>query len=122
MKKKYYVRPLKKRSRTIPFRARYEEKGKLYRCWNCGFICSTLRDDLTGEGASDGVEPINYSETIYSSPTGNGLATMDGGLEHFQVAPSIGADGEEDAPELHFRPSVMEGCPFCGCRNWRGDF
>ena len=33
-----------KRKRRIPLRGSFEDEGKYYRCWNCGFICNIERD------------------------------------------------------------------------------
>ena len=52
---------LPKQAKSFPIRAKGEEAGKLYRCWNCGFTCNTDRDDDSGGTAGD-------NHTDFSSP------------------------------------------------------
>jgi len=51
-----YTRPSKrrlpKRSRTRPVYGKGDDKGRYFRCWNCGFICDKERDEL-GDADSD---------------------------------------------------------------------
>ena len=44
------MKRLRKEKRTIPIRGIWEDKGKYFRCWNCGFVCDSQRDSLGDHG------------------------------------------------------------------------
>lgn len=127
-KKFFTTRKRIKKSRTIPLRGcgvgESDENGQYFKCWNCGFVCDVERDNLGGSEEKDGLTYENYSVPLDSSiPDGlSGLAVLGGDIEHFQVALEVGSDGEPLEPKKHVRAVVGSGCPFCGCRNWRGDY
>lgn len=45
--------PRKKKTNRLP--GAFEDDGKYYKCWNCGFICNATRDEV-GEGS--GVQAV----------------------------------------------------------------
>lgn len=119
-------RRLSKESRTIPLKGdRYkgngEDYGKYYRCWNCGHICDSDRDAL---GSGLGVAQEDYTENATGSNNGDPLtsiAIMGGESVNHYVALELGSDGNPKEIRHDFQTVINSGCPFCGCRNWRGD-
>ena len=109
-----------KESRTLPvyghpIRGDGLDAGKLYRCWNCGFICNTDRDALGDSQSRSGVVHETYAlvyDTGYryipKEHTPNNIAMMDDVL-------MTGRNGTRVAEKL-------KGCPFCGSLNYRGDY
>ena len=61
-----YTRPhkrkLTKRSRTIPVYGEGADKGKYFRCWNCGWICNVDRDELGDSDSSSGNDHTDFHE------------------------------------------------------------
>lgn len=78
---------LARRSRTLPIFGRGDDKGRYFRCWNCGFICDSQRDDHGSNAAGDDHKDYmlqaasNYRAGIGPRP----VATLDV-LGHYQVA------------------------------------
>jgi len=66
-----YTRPhkrkLTKRSRTLPVYGEGADKGKYFRCWNCGWICNVDRDELGDSDSSAGDEHTDFHEDHYCS-------------------------------------------------------
>jgi len=58
-----------KRKRTIPLYGEGDDKGKWYKCWNCGFPCNIDRDSLdTGDKGRSGVNIVSKTmngKTVY---------------------------------------------------------
>jgi hypothetical protein len=138
-------------SRTLPVRSEpnYTESngvddqgdtGKLYRCWNCGFICNADRDELGDEDTKAAISFQIYDQ-VYSSDNNN---TTDGSTRqigdiihgHNSGVPLLqmlvirtghaihqaDAAGDNVAVQVNWEPDITGGCPFCGSRNWRGDY
>ena len=138
-------------SRRIPVRSRDNvtesngiddrgDTGKLFRCWNCGFPCNSDRDGLGDKDSKAAVSPQIYDQK-YSSDNDN---TTDGSTR--QIGSPIHGDnngvpllrmlvvrtghvihkkdaaGDNVAIAHNWEPNVTGGCPFCGSRNWRGDY
>jgi hypothetical protein len=128
MARKYFsTRKLKKESRTIPLYGdgveEADENGQYYKCWNCGWVCDTERDELGGSSDRDGLTYENYSvDGFDSTPGETRLAVLGGDIEHFQVALELDAEGNPLPIDEYWRAVASSGCPFCGTRNWRGDF
>ena len=114
-----YTRPTKKRlrkeARSIPYKVRGDEK--LFRCWNCGFICNADRDDSSGGQAGD-------NHMVYSYPALGGS-----GLDGTIVSVELGKKSvlmEQDADGVNrvvthiFSSVVTKGCPLCGTTNYKG--
>ena len=70
-----YTRPhkrkLAKRSRTLPVYGEGADKGKYFRCWNCGWICNVDRDELGDSDSSAGDEHTDYHQTHHCSTYDN---------------------------------------------------
>jgi hypothetical protein len=120
-------RSLPRESRTIPlkadnYRGNGEDFGKYYRCWNCGHICNEDKDSL-GNGANS-VTHEDFVEPATGANNGDPLtsiATLDGDVMNYQVALELGSDGSPKGIAHTFQTVINGGCPFCGCKNWRGD-
>jgi len=73
-----YTRPhkrkLAKRSRTLPVYGEGADKGKYFRCWNCGWVCNVDRDKLGDSDSGSGNEHTDYHEghlySTYDPPAG----------------------------------------------------
>ncbi len=136
MKARFYTRKTRKQFRPLPIKGQVDEIGKSYRCSNCGFVCHEGRDALAGSDDKSNVIPTDYVEK-YPSATGifsgtEGLSAdgvtplqllaISGGAMDRVVTLELGSDGEP-IPLYHaHRAKVTSGCPFCGTKNWRGDY
>ena len=126
MNKRRRQRRIPRESRTIPlkgdpYKGGGEDYEKWYRCWNCGHPCNEDRDAL---GSGSGVSHIDYIENATGSNDGDPLTSIaiPGGesINHF-VALELGSDGNPKVIRHDLETVINNGCPFCGCRNWRGD-
>lgn len=112
---------LRSDSKTVPVPGHQdfgdgEDAGIWYRCWNCGFLCSTDRETLGGADDDSLIEPTayttldQYGDTAYhcQGAAGADQATCE-------------AAGGTWASE-RFEPTRSGGCPLCGTLNWRGDY
>jgi hypothetical protein len=128
-----------KQSRTIPVRGHKDygdgqDDGKYWRCWNCGFICDVERDELGDSESTDGVshriydalytggEDMNETDAmIHGDNNGVALLTM-ASARSGHVLLELDAAGDPMGVRLNWTPEIASGCPFCGTRNWRGDY
>ena len=116
------------------------DTGKLFRCWNCGFICDSDRDGLGDKDSMAAVSSKEYSPA-YSS---DNINTTDGDSRQFgdpihgdnngvpllrmltirtgHIIHKKDAAGDNVGIMHCLEPNVTGGCPFCGSRNWRGDY
>jgi len=153
-----------------------KERGRYVKCWKCGFICDTERDDLGGpqSRAGDGAEfyydyypqstgldrgvvatlslyeeGLNYGggqgAGILLSEAGDWLLSEDGTPLMIEQVRDVdlggdltlasysmrrghkrgmlmSQDGSADPIRLTYASKITGGCPFCGSRNYRGDF
>lgn len=122
--RKPYRPPLPKRSRTLPIKGRGDDAGRYFHCWFCGFVCDSERDALGDSDSNSGVAHTdamdlavdNYSEGINKSVLG-------GDINCFEVGMELGADGSTPKEVVHnHKCNIDSGCPFCGSKNWRGDY
>ena len=106
---------LAKQSRSIPYKVRGDEK--LFKCWNCGFICNEDRDDSSGLTAGD-------NHTVSSIPSFGG-----DGLDGMIIPTEIGkecvlmeqdAQGDDVVIQHLFTSNITKGCPMCGTTNYKG--
>ena len=134
---------IKKQSRTIPLRGHKDfaggrDDGRYWKCWNCGFICDVERDEL---GDSESVAGISH--TIYEAQYGGAqkndgdynetdakqhgtnsgipLLTM-ASIRSQHVLMENDSSGTPATIRSNWTPQVNSGCPFCGTKNWRGDY
>jgi len=124
-------RRLRKESRTIPVKGSGDDSGKFFRCWNCGFVCNVERDELGGRDSVGGISFEIYEErssTIYPDGVEHGT-DIDGfplskisvlGKGHISL--KVGMDGLPQGVDKVWVPVITGGCPFCGTKNWRGDY
>ena len=127
-----YTRPhkrkLTKRSRTLPVYGEGADKGKYFRCWNCGWICNVDRDELGDSDSSAGDDHTdfheNYLYSTYDAPdAASRYAVLGGDTGHHHVAlNNVTPDGEPKLIRHEYTSDISRGCPKCGCMNWRGDY
>ena len=121
-----YKRVLRKRSRTIPVRGTGDDEGKWYKCWNCGFYCKVDREALGGANSSSGNTHTTYAhESPHTGVKENddlALKPVMRGPDKIAVVLELGSDGKPKPIRHDFKSDISTGCPFCGCRNWRGDY
>ena len=106
----------RKDSRSIPLwgateRGDGQDHGKFFECWNCGFICNVDRDAL---GDAQSVSDITMTSYDLLDEYGDSVADT-GGCKHTIF------EGEGYTTNRYI-PTVESGCPFCGTKNYRGDF
>lgn len=136
----------RKDSRTYPLRGHKDygegrDDGRYWRCWNCGFICDVERDELGDSESKDGISHVIY-EALYSGGPKKGSNSADyyetdamihgdnsdvallvvASARSGHVLLENDADGTPKTVRLNWTPSIDSGCPFCGTRNWRGDY
>ena len=123
----YDRRTLPKRKRRIPVWGAethtIDQSGKLFRCWNCGFICNTDRDEL-GDGVGyrviDEVEDGDGTAMgahIGAAYRANFIA-LSIGTESDIYSFSLNSDGDPVMVEHNHTQQVSSGCPMCGCRQY----
>ena len=124
-----YRRPhkktLPKRSRTRPVYGRGDDRHRFFRCWNCGFICDSQRDELGDNNSSAGDDHTDFHNLANANPQLNNagrICCLGGDIGHYHVAMKKGADGEPKKVVHIHTTDVSRGCPFCGTTNWRGDY
>jgi hypothetical protein len=120
-------KPLPKRSRTWPVFGRGDDAGRYFRCWNCGFVCDSKRDQLGGANSAGGDNHqdaalqagASYRAGIGLRPVG----TLDV-IDHYQTALKATYPGSNEAKAVyhHHKTNITAGCPFCGSTNYRGDY
>jgi len=119
-----HTRPTKttlpKQAKSFPIRAKGEEAGKRFRCWNCGFNCFTDRDDDTGSAAGD-----NHTDSIspalgYVENGEEDIMMVFRGPTFYHTILELGMDGEPKTIVHDHLTNVTKGCPFCGTTNYRG--
>lgn len=113
---------LKKDARSFPYKRggaqRYDENPlKLWKCWNCGFICDEDRDDHSQGTAGD-----NQTVNATIAFGGNGLDGMivAGEIGKEAVMMEQDADGNNLVIEHIFTSIITKGCPQCGTTNYKG--
>ena len=123
-----HKRKLIKQSRTLPVYGEGDDKGKYFRCWNCGFVCKVGRDELGDSESTAGDEHTDYHQTHHcstydSSSDASKYATLGGDIGHYQVAQNIlTPDGETKFIRHKHVSDISRGCPMCGSTNYRGDY
>ncbi len=129
-------RKLRRQARTLPIKGQVDARGKSYRCWNCDFVCHENVNALAGPDSSANVIPTDYIEK-YPQATAFQIGTegmsadgvtplqflaISGGAMGRVVTLELGPDGEPKPLYHAHRAKVTSGCPFCGTKNWRGDY
>ena len=131
-------------ARTRPLKpARWEDSGRYFRCWNCGFVCDSWRDELGGSddraGTGEELSPITidlpgptYSIDINEA---QGKLVIQGiaVLERPDITadiiidengePAVDENGEValGSDNLYlWTPLISRGCPLCGTLNYDG--
>lgn len=137
------------RTRPVRYEDNYTESngvddrgdtGKYFRCWNCGFICNAERDELGDEDTKAAIS-FQIFDQEYSSDNNNtsdGSTRQIGDIIHGHndgipllqmlvirtghVIHQADAAGDAVTIKSNWEPVITGGCPFCGTRNWRGDY
>ena len=105
--------------------ARWEDLGKYFRCWNCGFICDVDRDSLGGPEDRSGTGSEFEKTTLPDNGwIDYGRRSVTNALKDWNhtVLVRVNGAGTPLPIELSYSPTVNQGCPFCGSLNWRGDY
>jgi len=101
---------LPKHRRSRQLYGSFEDSGKWYKCWVCGFIFDITKIAVgSGKGTSSEDFPIEDTDTV----SRNSLS-----IEGNSTIIENGADG--DPITYYYTPrkaTVIGGCPFCGCMN-----
>ena len=87
----------------------------LFKCWNCGYVCNSDRDDSSGLEAGD-----NYICSTLPAYGGNGSSIVPTEIGKECVLIEQDADGDSKPIEHNFQSIITKGCPFCGTTNYKG--
>jgi hypothetical protein len=96
-----------------------DQSNILFKCWNCGFICNTDRDQL-----GDGVGYVVVDEVrVKPFRLGTGdikdlslsIGDFQSGCRLFQ----LDALGDPVTINYNFTQKVFAGCPSCGSKNYK---
>jgi hypothetical protein len=122
--RKAYRPPLPRRSRTLPIHGTGDDADRYYHCWFCGFVCDADRDEL---GGSDSPSGVGHTEAMDlacdNSPESICKSTLGGDVNCFEVGMRLGQDDSTPLEVVHnHKCDISSGCPFCGSKNWRGDY
>lgn len=132
-------------SRTIPLWDETEQQnGTYYICWWCGFTCNDKRDTLGDGSTRNGVTHTDFTVTaggafpgevgaggaseyrdagqLSANSMNSGTSIIAGGIRHVTPVVTSDSDGNPVEPVHYFNVSTSGGCPFCSCKNYRGDF
>ena len=117
-----------------------QDNGILYHCWWCGFTCNDSRDIEGGDNTPNQISYQDFTEpALGGSPGINGLTPggseyKDGGAPSMQLMLSgieltdrialvrLGIDGNPQTVVHNFTATPSGGCPFCGCKNYKGNY
>jgi hypothetical protein len=104
---------LPRKRRSARLYGSFEDSGKWYKCWNCGFQFDISKISIgDGNGASCEDFPIEDTDVTHDSTLGLDRVGIAG------VLIELGAD--DDPITSYYTPrkaTVIGGCPFCGCKN-----
>lgn len=103
---RYNYRRIRGEKRTLPMYGEGDDRGKYFRCWNCGFICNIDRDAL---GDGDG-----RSYTEFAVTTEPLYPVADGGPPYKAILKGV-TILERDGYQVG-----GTGCPLCHTLNWKG--
>ena len=117
----------RKVARRIPVKGQRDDKGRYFRCWNCGFVCDAQRDQLGGPEDRSGVSHSNF---IVADNLGYqfGDSELDAQISleaiglHFESVSVSQSNGDPQPSRQDIKPDIGGGCPLCGTLNWRGDY
>lgn len=112
----------------MPVPGKGDDDGRYFRCWNCGFVCDSQRDELGDSESRGGDDHTNYYR--YAQPDSSVSPTdktkklcLAGPIGHYHTIMELGYDGSTPKTITHpIKSDVSRGCPFCGSTNWRGDY
>lgn len=107
---------LPKRKKTIRLSGDLEDSNRYFRCWNCGFICDSERDQV---GDGDGVTVLDTPEIARGGfGEGDPVSAVAMVTGHCIVL-ETGPDGNPKTKYEHNQyPQIIGGCPLCGSKNY----
>jgi hypothetical protein len=118
----YSKKAAPRKKRALPLYGEGEYKGKLYRCWNCGFINNADRAQVAN--TFQGGDRVQVFETDDMAPIAIGLSdtrylmlTLDA-LHSINIM-QTDANGIVLSPQVSAGATITGGCSFCGCMNYR---
>jgi hypothetical protein len=106
-------------------RGKGEDEGRYFHCWHCGFVCDSKRDELGDSNSSSGDGHTDYNGPAKANPydvNAGHVICLGGDIGHYHVVMEIGADSEPKTIVHGHTTDISAGCPFCGSKNWRGDY
>jgi len=92
------------------------------------------RDELGDSESVSGITYDTYTDyySTYPYPYAQGSDVYGGGNENAPATTLLlgrgpvilraGADGQPQETYVNYVPVISSGCPFCGTKNWRGDY
>ena len=129
-------------SRSIPVADETaENNGTLYHCFWCVFTCNDQRDSVGGESTPNGV--IHGDFTVAAKAGEPGVYGATGGASEYRAGGTpasslmlsginltdrigmVRASSDGTTPQVvvhNHTVSTNGGCPFCGCKNYKGDY
>ena len=117
----YSQKSAPRRKRALQLVGEFEDSGKWYRCWNCGFINNIDRnqvaDSFTGGDNSQVQEYDGLTPTAFGTgdPRYAMLALGFGSIRLMQ----LDASGAVMTPQVSRSTKITGGCSFCGCLNYK---
>jgi len=124
--KKPHRTRLPKRSRTRPIYGKGDDADRYFKCWNCGFVCDSHRDELGDSESRAGDDHTDYHNLVENEsqlrPNPGNKACLGGDIGHYHVAMLLGPDENPKTVYHELTSDISRGCPFCGSTNWRGDY
>jgi len=116
-----------RRSRHIPVEGQPVEEyqyEKLLRCWYCGDINTTGRDeeDTGNSRMSSTYEMPRQVSQGSAGQTGEEAKSVQRSIFGYRVAPMAGADGTARPVKNVWTVTSHRGCKSCGTINWSGRY
>lgn len=118
----YSRKRLPREKKTTLLHGAWEDNGKFYNCWNCGFTVNSEVALTGGDYSGDGLVYEDFSEdNLDVVMSGDALASVsvvdDIGYEY--VGMELALDGNPKQIKHTFDVTVSGGCPFCGSLNYK---
>jgi len=104
-----------------------DQSNKMYRCWNCGFICNTDRDKI-GDGVgyvvkdeADKPAVLNLGAASHEFPNSDNSRDVKLCLDTIHDFHLVALDSVGDlVTVMHgFSSNIRSGCPMCGCKQYK---
>ena len=108
-------------------RAVKDQSDKIFRCWNCGFICNEQHPNVKlGDGDGYIIKDVADPQTLDANsssiayPMESGLNAVTPRLMNPCIRMmKLDSVGNPMMVQYNQSQIVREGCPLCGCENYR---